>query len=90
MWYWFALPLFAGLHWASLTLLFADDALALVRLAKLHWSSLVFAGINFVEKQTKECLMVFWLILTVSVDSCRFNGPLLFLLDSVVMFGVCY
>ncbi|KRX31755.1 hypothetical protein T09_13809 [Trichinella sp. T9] len=33
VWYWFTLPLFAGLHWALLTLVFTDDAVALVCLA---------------------------------------------------------
>ena len=33
VWHWFTLPLFAGLHWALLMLVFTDDAVALVSLA---------------------------------------------------------
>ena len=69
--------------------------LALLHHVMLHWSllasqtTLCWSSVHR-EKHAKQRLVVFRLILVASVDSCRFNGPLLFLLDSVVMFGVCY
>ena len=55
--------------------------LALLHHAMLRWSSLVFAGLHFVEKCTKDLLMLFQLILATPADSCRFGGALPFLLD---------
>ena len=60
------LHLFVSHRWASLMLVFADDALALVCLA--FFSSLIFAC-DFLEKHTEELLVVFWLLLDASQDS---------------------
>ena len=49
--YWFALLFFAGPYWALLTLVFADDVLALVCLA-------FFDYCDFVEKNTSKKLMM--------------------------------
>ena len=59
----------------------------------LHWSSLVFAGSCWSslhrQKDTKELLMVSWLILGASADLCRFGGALKFLLDGAATTNLC-
>ena len=44
VWYWYILAFFAGHHWALLTLVFADDAVALVHLAIICWRSFVLTS----------------------------------------------
>ena len=56
LWHWFALPLFAGLHWTLLMLSSSDDALALVNLAflaNLHVSW-------FCRKKCTKEFVIFW------------------------------
>lgn len=67
-----AFVLLAGLCWAALTLVFADDTLALAHLAffsDLHLSQLCR------DKRTKVLLVVFWLTLATLVASCWLAKP---------------
>jgi hypothetical protein len=68
VWHWFALPLFAGLHWALLALIFPNtDSLVLFTdhcLLCLHR-----------EKCTKELLMVFQQLLDASTDLGQLAEP---------------
>jgi hypothetical protein len=65
--HWFALQLFAGLHWISLTLVFTEILLYWFALLSL----LIFTCRDFIrEKHTQELLVVFWLLLDASRDLC--------------------
>jgi hypothetical protein len=57
---------------ALLTLAFGDDTLALVCLA--FFSGLCLLWLHG-EKHTKELLVVFWLVLTTSMDLCHLVEP---------------
>lgn len=67
-----ALVCFAGLHWALLMLVFADDTLEFLLLA--FFTDLRLSWLHR-KKHTKELLEVFWLLLAASADSCRSAEP---------------
>ena len=54
LWYWYALPFFAGHHWALLMLVFTDT---LYDIGLLCHSLLVIVCHDFIEKCTKELLV---------------------------------
>jgi hypothetical protein len=68
----------------------AQDALVLVRLAMLCWSSMIFTCLDFVrEKSAKEVLMVLQSLLATCEDSCRLGGVSRFLLDRATATDSC-
>lgn len=81
--HWYALKHFTGLHWpvfswcatlSRASLGFTKNTLALVHLVMPHRSLLIDLGFpDFIEKCAKELLVVFWLLLQISADLCRFD-----------------